>query len=68
MPKPKLAVVLVASMGLVLAVDAALALGLAFGHKPYVIPLISMTACIPGLVIAALAWQGRLPSKCKASR
>jgi hypothetical protein len=67
-PKRKLAVVLISTLGLVLIVNLTLLLGLAVAHKPYLIPLVSMTACIPGFVVAALAWQGRLPSRCAPTR
>jgi hypothetical protein len=68
MRNPKLAVVLLASMGLVATIDMLLTLGLALEHKSYVIPLLSVPAVIPGLVVAVLAWQGRLPSRCHATR
>jgi hypothetical protein len=64
MPRRKLAVVQISARGLVLIVDLTLVLGLAIAHKPYLIALVSMTACIPGFVVAVLAWQGRLPSRC----
>ena len=67
MPKRKLAVVLASSMGLVVAMNVLLALGLAIDHKPYVLPLASLTACIPGFVVAGLAWSGRLASRCGVS-
>jgi hypothetical protein len=67
MPKRKLAVVLASSMGLVVAVNVMLAVGLAIDHKPYVLPLASLTACIPGFVVAGLAWRGRLTSRCGVS-
>ena len=67
MPKRKLAILLASSMGLVWAVDLALGIGLALAHKPFIVPLISMSACIPGLVVAGLAWHGRLPSRCSLS-
>jgi hypothetical protein len=44
--------------------DLVLVFSLAAGHKPYVGALASMTAFIPGFIVAALAWQGRLPSRC----
>ncbi|HEY2750714.1 hypothetical protein [Phenylobacterium sp.] len=68
MPKRKLAVVLIGTLGLVLIVNLTLVLGLAVAHKPYLIPLVSMTACIPGFVVAAFAWQGRLPTRCAPTR
>ncbi len=67
MPKRKLAILLASSMGLVLAVDLTLTIGLALAHRPFIIRLISMSACIPGLVVAVLAWRGRLPSRCGLS-
>lgn len=67
MPKRRLAILLASSMGLVLAVDLALGIGLGLAHRPFLIPLLSMSACIPGLVVAGLAWQGRLPPKCGLS-
>ena len=63
MRKRKLAIFLASSMGLVWAVDLALGIGLASLHRPFIIPLLSMCACIPGLVVAGLAWQGRLPHR-----
>jgi hypothetical protein len=68
MPKRKLAIILASSMGVVLAVNLSLALGLALEHRPFAMVLASLSACIPGCVVAVLAWQGRLPSKCAASR
>jgi hypothetical protein len=68
MTKRKLAVVLASTAGLVGAVDLSLVLGLAFTHRPYAIPLLSLMGCIPGFVIAALAWQGRLRSNCGAAQ
>ena len=68
MPKRKLAVVLALSMVSVGAANVLLAVALAHEHRPSVIPLASLTACIPGFVVAALAWQGRLPSRCRASQ
>jgi len=66
MTKRKLAVVLMLTLGSVLAVDTALIIALAVEHRPFAIPLLSLTAFIPGMVIAALAWQGRLPFRCGA--
>jgi len=51
----------------VVAVNVMLAVGLAIDHKPYVLPLASLTACIPGFVVAGLAWRGRLASRCGVS-
>ena len=65
--KRKLAIILAVSMGSLAAIEVLLAVGLALEHGPYVIPLASITACVPGFVVAALAWRGRLPSKCSAS-
>ena len=67
MPKRKLALILVSSMGFVWVVNLALGVGLALQHRPFAIPLLSMTACIPGLVVAGLAWHGRLPPRCDPS-
>jgi hypothetical protein len=67
MPKRKLALGLASAMGLVLAADLALSLGLALHHEPFATPLISMMTVIPGLVVAGLAWQGRLPTSCDRS-
>ena len=64
MPKRKLAVVLFSTLGMAAILDLALALGLAMAHKPYIGPLAGLSAFIPGFVVAALAWQGRLPSRC----
>lgn len=64
MPKRKLAIVLLLTIGLATAVDTALVVSLALEHKAFAIPLVGMTAFMPGLVIAGLAWQGRLPSRC----
>jgi hypothetical protein len=63
-PKRKLAVVLFSALGLAALVDALLVISLAVGHKPCIGPLASMVAFIPGFIIAARAWQGRLPSRC----
>jgi hypothetical protein len=67
MRKRNLAVVLMSSLGLAVAVDLSLVLSLALEHRAYIIPLASVSAFIPGFVVAALAWQGRLPSSCKPS-
>jgi len=67
MRKRKLAILLASSMGLVWAADLALGIGLALAHRPFVIPLLSMSACIPALVVAGLAWHGRLPPRCSHS-
>ncbi len=62
MPRRKLAIFLAASMGALCLVEGLFAVVLAAQHKPFAIALASLTACIPGFVVAALAWQGRLPS------
>ncbi len=68
MPKPKLAMVLFLSIGMGAAIDMAFAFSLALEHKAFVIPLASMTGFIPALVIARLAWQGRLAPSCRTAR
>ena len=68
MTKRGLAIGLASSMVAVAAVNILLALGLALDHRAFVAPLASLTACIPGFVVAALAWRDRLPVACKASR
>lgn len=68
MPKRKLAIILATSMGLVAAIDALLILSLAWAHKPFYFLLGSMTAVMPGIVMANLAWRGRLLSRCAAKR
>jgi hypothetical protein len=55
---------LFSALGSAAVLDALLVLSLAIGHKSYIGPLASMTAFVPGLIVAALAWQGRLPSRC----
>ena len=67
MPKRKLAVILALSMGMAGAIDIALVVFVALQHKVFAIPLLGMTAFIPGLVMAGLAWEGRLPSSCRTS-
>ena len=37
-------------------------------HKPFGVPLASTASCMPLLVMAVLAWQGRLADRCAASR
>ena len=64
MPRRKLAIILAASLGAAAFADLALVLALAHDHRPFVVPLASLTGFIPGLVIATLAWRGRLPSRC----
>jgi len=68
MPKRKLAIILASLIGVVGVADLLLALGLALDHKPYILPLASMTALIPGFIVASRAWRGRLASTCSASR
>lgn len=68
MHKRKLAIVLMLTLGFAAAVDVSLIIALAVGHKPYMGPLTSLTAFIPGVVVAVLAWQGKAPSGCSASR
>jgi len=69
MPKHKrLAVVLTTLMGLVVAVDTGIILTLAWAHRPFYFVVGSMAAVTPGLVMATLAWRGRLPSRCAAKR
>lgn len=64
MPKKKLAVFLSASMGAALIADLVAALFLANEHRPFVALVASATATIPGFVIAVLAWQGKLQTRC----
>ncbi len=65
MSKRKLAVVMMSLVTAVVLLNLALAIALAQEHRPYVVSLAAaMTACVPGFVVAALAWKGRLPSRC----
>jgi hypothetical protein len=66
MPKRKLAIFLAGTLGIVAMSSVALSAMLAVAHKPFVIPLLSVTACLPGFVVAGLAWRGLLPSRCAA--
>jgi F0F1-type ATP synthase assembly protein I len=68
MPKRGLAVFLATSMSLVVALHAVLMLSLAEAHRPFYFLLGSMAAVMPGFVIATLAWQGLLPSRCAMKR
>jgi F0F1-type ATP synthase assembly protein I len=68
MRKRGLAIILATAMGLVVTLDACLILILAWAHRPFYFLLGSMAAVTPGFVIAALAWRGRLPSRCAARR
>ena len=68
MPKRKLAIILMLAMTAVGAVNLMLIFWLAFVHKPFIFSLAGISACIPGFVVAALAWQGRLASRCVPER
>ncbi len=68
MPKRRLAIILAAMMGLVVLLDAALIVSLAWAHRPFYFLIGSMAAVTPGFVVATLAWRGRLPSRCAARR
>ena len=62
MPKRKLALVLVMSMSAIVIVQI-----IAFtivGHGSAALLSAGITATIPGFVIAALAWRGKLPFAC----
>lgn len=62
MPKRTLVAVLAWSIGLALATDLVLIFALVVEHRPYAIPLVgALAGFIPGLVVAGLAWKGRLP-------
>jgi F0F1-type ATP synthase assembly protein I len=65
MPKRKLAMVLFASMGVVLIGELAFALSLFTAHRSGALMLIGpMAATLPGFVVAVLAWRGKLPAAC----
>jgi hypothetical protein len=53
-------------MSAVLLADLAVALALASAHRFYIGALAGSMATIPGFLIAALAWRGKLPADCAA--
>jgi hypothetical protein len=69
MPRRKLAVALAVSMAVLATMEVMLAVGLALAHRPFLVPLISLVAFLPGSVpIAILLWTGRSPSRRCAAR
>jgi ABC-type cobalamin transport system permease subunit len=64
MQKRVLALGLTAVMSAVVLADLVLALMLASAHKSYGAVVASLTATVPGFVIAVLAWRGKLPGNC----
>ena len=69
MPRRKLAIALAVSMAVLAAMEVMLAVGLALAHRPFLVPLISLAAFLPGYVpIGILLWTGRSPSRRCAPR
>ncbi len=65
MPKRKLAMVLFASMGVVLIGQLAFALAIVAANRSGALVLIGpMAATLPGFVVAVRAWRGKLPVAC----
>jgi hypothetical protein len=66
MSQRRLALILTGTLAFAFVVDAALAVMLALRHKWPMIPFAGFAGFVPGIVIAAQAWRGRLPSTCAA--
>ncbi len=61
MPNRRLAFVLFGSMSAVVAILLLPMLVLAAAHKPYMSFLPGILGTMPGFMVAALAWRGKLP-------
>ncbi len=65
MRKPKLAIFLSLSVVVAMAIETAVFVIFAKTHFPPISVLASFAAFIPAVVIAGLAWTGKLPSNCR---